>query len=93
MVLAEDIVMKNGKTEGNDLKSQESVKSLVCLAPEGITHNDIKKIKSANKRGLLGSNEIRILSHTYFAPYLFMGAILTIIFRTNVLIFIKILLS
>jgi len=52
--------------------------------PEGFSEKDIKKLKSLEKN--LGFEHIRIYKTLSFAPYMFAGVLLTILFKGNLFI-------
>ena len=71
---------------------EKNNKSILDVKSEGLTRKDIEKIeKLAKKHPDLKTFQIQ--QTLPFAPFLFMGAILTIIAKGNIFIFIKFLFS
>jgi len=55
------------------------IKQVIDYVPEGITYRDIKKIRKLFKQGKLPFNKVKVF-HTYpFAPFMFLGVIITLI--------------
>lgn len=68
----------------------QSLVNLVEITTEGLTNSDIKKIKVAYRAKRLEFEKIKVISHTYFAPYLFLATLFIVLTNGyNILFFIR----
>ncbi|MBU4069704.1 MAG: hypothetical protein KJ646_01870 [Nanoarchaeota archaeon] len=65
------------------VKSFQNLESFLGGEPEGLTHSQIKKIQD------MGIKKIKVSSTIPFAPFMFLGVIITLIVRSNILLFLK----
>jgi hypothetical protein len=86
MIPAEIIIIKNGKYIKKRmnfigllsmLREKSSSKAIFEYNSEGISQKDLKKIKCLYKSGKIDFDEIKICKTTHFAPFLFLGVLLT----------------
>lgn len=83
MILFDKVIKtKEGFRIDNDAK-----KSVFKPSIKGLTEEEADFIKK--NKGLFGSENIRIKKTIAFAPLIFLGVLMTIIFKGNVFIFIK----
>lgn len=100
MVPAEAVYKKKGRYEKEELTFyslfgylEEKAKEreyLIEPTSEGLTEENVKKLKRLEKQ--LGFEHIRIQQTTPFAPYMFLGVLLTIALNGNAFIAIRLLL-
>ncbi|MCD6557540.1 MAG: hypothetical protein J7K31_00715 [Candidatus Aenigmarchaeota archaeon] len=103
MLLSEIIVEKDGKysksltlpmpTRFAILKSliERAKESAVISCPSsGITKEDIKKIQQLKKEGKLDFDHLMVQQTVSFAPFLFLGVLLTIILKGSIISYAKI---
>ena len=95
MVFADCIIQKGGKYVVSSHDSEDSAKyeHFIEVLSEGISSDQLQKLRGAHKDNLLVFEKVRVLTHTYFAPHLFIGAILTIMVKGNILVFIRYIFS
>jgi len=88
-----EIVYKKGKkyltTEAKlfSLLSFKPQEGKIILDRKPLTKDDIKKIQKLHSEGSFKPHTIRINQTVPFAPLLFLGVLLTIIFQGNMIIF------
>jgi hypothetical protein len=87
MLLAETIVKKGAKYKKKIKPFFSIYKGFVDEETEGLTKQQIEKIKDT------GIKRIRVAQTIPFAPFLFLGAMLTMSAKGNIFIVLKILLS
>ncbi|MGM5483111.1 MAG: A24 family peptidase C-terminal domain-containing protein, partial [Nanobdellota archaeon] len=68
-------------------------KNFIVPSAEGFTKEEIIKIKNEHKKGRLDFKYIYISSRTFFAPYLFVSCLVTILIGGSVLTFIPRIIS
>ncbi len=68
-------------------------KDNVVSASETLTKEDIEKIKKLHASGKIKERAVYIYQTVPFAPFLFLGVLLTLIFRGNFIIGLKILIE
>ncbi|OYT57378.1 MAG: hypothetical protein B6U68_01905 [Candidatus Aenigmarchaeota archaeon ex4484_14] len=103
MLLSEIIVKKDGKysksltllmpTRFAMLRSLiERVKesAVIKYRSSGLTREDIKKIQQLKKEGKLDFDHLLIQQAVSFAPFLFLGVLLTIILKGSIISYVKI---
>ena len=96
MVPAENVYVDNGKYKKSPLLHfsllsymQEKLNektTVFNVTAEGLTKKDVNKLKKLEKK--LGFEHLRIYKTLNFAPYMFLGVLLTIIFKGNLFIVI-----
>ncbi|MFW5705049.1 MAG: hypothetical protein ACOCXG_04375, partial [Nanoarchaeota archaeon] len=94
MILKSDILKFDGvyfqsNKKKKDLLRDENVKISVEKKTKGLTKDEVLKIKKLGKKGLI--EDIMIYEHTYFAPYMFAGVILTLLLKGNIIFIFKML--
>ena len=82
--------MEEQEVTGSKIIKKESLLKMGDRA-EGLTDEEVKKIKDLRKRGKLDFSSITVLQTLPFSPFLFLGVILTIIAGGNFLLLIKFL--
>jgi hypothetical protein len=89
MVLAESITKKGEKKVVEWFNSSQFNRknSLIGIRSGGISKEDIKKIKSLYKKGIINFKEMRIQETVSFAPFIFFGALFTLFFGKSVVLF------
>jgi len=90
MILAESIYKKGAKYERatTAAKMKAEGKAIIASSAEGLTIADIKKIQKLHKEKKLSFNEIMVQQTMPFAPFMFGGALLTLLAKGNVLSFL-----
>jgi hypothetical protein len=97
MLLAEDIVKKGKKYEKvrhihmsfiGALMIDRQKDSILDSLPDGLTNDEIKEIKKLHSRGALKSHKIRIYKIFPFAPFMFLGVLITLLLKGNVIDFL-----
>jgi Flp pilus assembly protein protease CpaA len=94
MILAEGIDKKGFKTKRSQYGYSvidDADKFIYKPSVEGLTKKDIRKIQKAHNRGLLHFNNIKVQQTTPFAPFMFLGVIITIILEGNLLVFFRLI--
>jgi len=66
---------------------------LFDIMPEGLTKDDIIKIKRLLKNGKLKFRNMKIHQTIPFAPFIFLGTIITMLVQGNLLVFLRLLLA
>ena len=56
---------------------------------EGLTKNDIKNIQKWHMSGKLHFNRLKIQQTIPFAPFMFLGVLLTILLKMNIVLWLK----
>jgi len=77
--------------ELNNYKKQDLLS--VNLEAEGLTIQDINKIKKLQEQGKLNFSSARVHQTLPFAPFIFFGVLLTLIAKGNFFIFLKAILT
>ena len=77
------------KKERKKESSKEEQEVLFKVRPEGITEEEIEKIKKLDKKKRLFFRTLNIQKTVPFAPFMFLGTALTIIAKGNILILIQ----
>jgi len=72
-------------------KSQET--SLFNRLGDGLTDNEVAMVKKAHSRGYLREHTIRIYQTLPFAPFMFVGAMLTLFLKTDIAMFVRIIIE
>jgi prepilin signal peptidase PulO-like enzyme (type II secretory pathway) len=85
-------VLKKGRFYIKSATSRRATESL-NLSYENLNDNDIKKLNELHKTGKLKFRELAIKQTMPFAPYLFLGVLLTILIRGDIITYLKILIS
>jgi len=94
MVIAENFLKDEGtykKKRINPLSFLSSLmessegKLLFSTYSEGFTEKDIDKIKALHRHGSIKEHTIRIFQTIPFAPFIFFGVVLTIVFKGTIL--------
>ena len=93
MLLADTIYKKGGKyvkkTGSLDYK-KEGLLEVYSLA-EGLTKNEVRKIKGLQNKGKLAFSTIRVHQTLPFAPFMFIGALLTLLAKGSFLLLFRFL--
>ena len=71
------------------LMEKRRVKFIHSVSFDGLTKDDVKKIKKMRKEGKIPFSELMVHVSTPFAVFLFIGIILTIILQTNFVTYLK----
>jgi Flp pilus assembly protein protease CpaA len=103
MSLAEDIIKKNSKYQKSKeisisflqsiFDTFEKKKESVLQDQTKLTKKDVELIKKLHSQNEIKEHTILIFEKIHFALFIFLGVLLTIIFRGNFLIFIRNLLE
>ncbi|MFW6450245.1 MAG: hypothetical protein ACOCZ6_04265, partial [Nanoarchaeota archaeon] len=90
MILGENIYEKNGKLYGEKELGKNNLKGGLFLKrnPHGLSKDEAKKLKKAYKDNKFATENVKVSTHTFFAPYLFAGTMLTIIVGGNLFVLI-----
>lgn len=67
--------------------------SLFKSIGEGLTRKEVKEVQRLHSEGYVKEHSIMVSNRICFAPFLFSGVILTLIFRGNILFYLKNLLE
>lgn len=67
--------------------------SLFKSIGEGLSRKEVKEVQRLHSEGYVKEHSIMVSNRICFAPFLFGGVILTLIFRGNILFFLKMLLE
>ncbi|MEM3555711.1 MAG: hypothetical protein QXF56_03280 [Candidatus Micrarchaeia archaeon] len=67
--------------------------SALKLNYDALTEDDIKKLKEMSRKGKLKFDEIIIRQTIPFAPFLFLGVLLTLVLKGDVITYLKLLFS
>ena len=99
MIPLEKVYMEGSKYKKEDILHfsllsymQEKTKKRDYLfepEAEGLTEKDVKKLKSLEDE--LGFEHLRVAQTMPFAPYLFIGTLLTLLFQGNLFITLRLL--
>ncbi|MBD3202664.1 hypothetical protein GF327_00055 [Candidatus Woesearchaeota archaeon] len=101
MCLAEDITEKQGKYEKKKEVSISFLQQIFDMIEKKsilenrlkLTKNDVKTIKTLHSKGKIKDHIILIYEKIHFALFMFIGVLLTLFFRGNMLIPLKTLLE
>ena len=85
------IIIEQEEEKLNQFKKQDLLS--VNLEAEGLTIQDINRIKKLQKQGKLGFSGVRVHQTLPFAPFLFFGVLLTLIAKGNFFLFLKLVLT
>lgn len=83
-------VLKNGISL--DIDEAEPRRMLFKQGLRGLTEYDVNMIKNAHRKGKLHFNELKVQQTIPFAPFMFLGTMMTIICQGNVILFVKALI-
>lgn len=98
MVLAEEIYEEKGGYKKRKIVPISFVDALfgkvqyryvIKHTPEGLTKKDIQKIKELHKEGKLKEDKLQIAQTISFAPFMFLGVLLTIVCKGNLIMALK----
>lgn len=98
MILAEEIYKEKGKYKKRKfvpisfvtaLFDKVQYKSVIKHTLEGLKRDDVQKIKQLHKIGKLKESKVRIAQTIPFAPFMFLGVILTTVCKGNLIIALK----
>ncbi len=67
--------------------------SVFSYVGDGMTKKDIKKIKSIHNKGFLKEDKIRVFEALPFAPFMFFGCLLIVIFGADIIILFRALIE
>jgi len=83
-------VLKNGMSL--DIDEAEPRRMLFRQGLQGLTEDNVNMIKKAHRKGKLHFNELKVQQTIPFAPFMFLGAMMTVICQGNVILFVKALI-
>ena len=93
MAVAENFLMDKGRYEKRRIApmgflsaviERSEGKFLFSGLSEGLTKDDVKKIKNLHSQGIIKGHTIRILQTVPFAPFIFFGVLLTLILKGSI---------
>ena len=90
MILSKSLVKPAGKNYYAFMNEREKnktyVDTIVHPSAEGLTIQDLKKIRKAFLENRVKDKAIPVVAHTCFGPYIFAGTMLAILMQGNIIV-------